>query len=206
MRRATAIVTTFTLFVLPIILLMVDVVPVAQRHWVLIAVVGAVAVVARYHRWSWRDLGCRVDTVRTAVIPYAILATIGAAFVVAIASMSGRAVRLNWWLAPHVWGLFLPISIAQEFLYRSVLIPLLRRIHRASWFVIGVNAALFAFMHVLFPDPQFVLPMTFLAGTAFAALWLRWPNLWLASAVHAVMNLSFVLFCFGGYETSCLRL
>src|SRR3989338_2481571 len=172
MRRSTDIVTVPALFVLPIVLLMSDVVPVAQRHWVLVAVVGAVAAVVWGNRWSWRDLGCRADNVYRAIIPYTIFAAVGVVFVIAIANMSGRTVRAQWWFAPHFWGLFLQISIAQEFLYRSVLVPFLQRIHRASWFVIGANAVLFAFMHVIFPDPQFVLPMTLLAGAALTWMWL----------------------------------
>jgi membrane protease YdiL (CAAX protease family) len=205
MRRATAIVTILTLFMLPVAVLMTGVIPIVQRFWVLIVVVGSAVVVARSTRWSWRELGCRTDNVRAALVPYAIVAAIGVVVVITIASLSGRVVRSDWWFAPHFWGLFLPISIAQEFLYRSVLVPLLQRIHRAPWFVVSANATLFAFLHVLFPDLRFILPMTFFAGAVLTWTWLRWPNVWLASAVHVILNIVFTLFCFGGFETSCIH-
>ena len=51
----------------------------------------------------------------------------------------------------------------------------------------------------------FVLPLAFLGGIAFAALWLRWLNLWIASAAHVMLNAAFTLFCFGGFDGSCRR-
>jgi hypothetical protein len=89
-----ALLAIIALFIFPIALLIADVIPIAQRFWVLIAVVGAAAIVARSNRWSWRDLGCRADNVRSAVIPYTLFAAVGVVLVIAVAGANGRQVML----------------------------------------------------------------------------------------------------------------
>ncbi|MDO8599393.1 MAG: CPBP family intramembrane metalloprotease [bacterium] len=195
-----------TIFALPFALVWGGVVPVDLRRW-LYAAAGVVAFgVVLQSGLSLRDLGFRWDNARAAALPYALFAIVGAAAIVAFALAVGRMPRAEWWLAPHfAYGIIIPISVAQEFFYRSMLVPLLQRLSHVRSFVIIVNAALFAFLHIIFPDPAIVLPSTFLAGVIFAWLWLRWPNIWIASATHIVLNAAFVLFCFGGFETSCIR-
>lgn len=205
MRRGITIAIILSIFVLPFALVWGGVVPVEYRRW-LYVVVGCIAlVVAKRERWSWRDLGFRWDNVRGALLPYAVFAIVGVAVIIAIAFGVGRTVRQQWWLAPHfAYGLLIPVSAAQELFYRALLIPLLARVHPNRVFVVLANAALFAFLHVIFPDPAIVLPVSFLGGVVFTWLWLRWPNFWLASAAHVVLNAAFTLVCFGGFDESCL--
>lgn len=203
-RTLAIVAALFALYVFPFALVWAGVMPVAYRRWLyVVAGVGAL-MLARYLRWSRRDLGIRRDNARVALRPYALFAGVGALAIVAIAIGSGRVIRSQWWLVPHfAYGLLIPVSAAQELFYRALLIPLLARIHSNRSFIIIANAALFAFLHIIFPDPLFVLPLAFLGGIAFAALWLRWPNLWLASGAHVVLNAAFTLFCFGGFDGSC---
>lgn len=195
-----------TIFVLPFALVWGGVVPVDLRRW-LYAAAGVVAFgVVVQSGLSLRDLGFRWDNARAAALPYACFAIAGAIAIVAFALAVGRTLRAEWWIAPHfAYGIIVPISVAQEFFYRSMLVPLLQRLSHARAFVIIAGAALFAFLHIIFPDPVIVLPSTFLAGVIFTLIWIRWPNIWLASATHIILNAAFVLFCFGGFETSCTR-
>ncbi|MBI4449854.1 CPBP family intramembrane metalloprotease [Candidatus Uhrbacteria bacterium] len=205
MRRGTTIGFILALFVLPFALVWGGVVPVELRRWLYVVAGIATFAIARRQHWSLRELGFRWDNARAAALPYAILAIVGATTIVAIALGTGRVVRAQWWLTPHfAYGLLIPVSAAQELFYRALLIPLLARVHPNHTFIVLINATLFAFLHVIFPDPAIVLPLSFVGGIAFTALWLRWPNLWLASAVHIILNASFTLFCFGGFETSCI--
>ena len=205
MRRTSTAIVTLLIFVLPFALVWGGVVPVEVRWW-LYAVAGAVAfAVVRRVGLSWRDLGFRWDNTRAAWLPYAALAVLGVAAIVIVARVAGRVPRAEWWLAPHfAYGLLIPVSVVQEFFFRGLLIPLLQRVNQRRWFVITADASLFAFLHVIFPDPASVLPLSFLGGIVFAWLWLRWPNIWLASAAHVVLNAAFVLFCFGSFEMSCM--
>ena len=202
--RTRAVVQIVVLFVFPIALIASGVVPVSQRFWVLLAVVAVVASIVVRDPLLWSAMGVRTGNLRSAVVPYTALAIVGVVVVVVVAAFAGRSPRMNWWASPHFWGIFFIISAAQEFLYRGFLISKLKDIVRSSILVIVVDATLFALLHVIFPDPALVLPMSFLAGLALAALWLRWPNLLLASVAHAVLNVSFVMYCFGSFATSCM--
>lgn len=204
MRRGTAIAIIFIIFVLPFALVWGGVVPVEYRRW-LYAIVGLAAFAIARRQWTWRELGFRWDNARAAVLPYAAFAIVGAIAIIAVSLAIGRSPRTTWWLAPHFrYGLLLPISAAQELFYRSILIPILQRIVPVRWFVILADAALFAFLHIIFPDPWIVMPVTFIGGILFTAIWLRYPNFWLASVAHVALNAVFVLFCFGSIERSCL--
>lgn len=206
MRRASVMTTILVLYLLPFALVAGGVVPVELRRW--LYVVGGIAafVIVRHARLSWRDFGFRWDNARAALVPYAAFALLGATGIVAVALASGRVPRAEWWLAPHFrYMLLIPVSAAQEFFYRGMLMPMLAVVTQRRWVIILLNAALFAFLHIIFPDPLIVLPLSFLGGAVFAALWLRWPNIWLASAAHVVLNASFVLFCFGSFDGICVR-
>lgn len=206
MRRSSAITAIIALYVLPFALVMGGAVPVDLRRW--LYVVGGIAafVIVRYARLSWRDFGFRWDNARAALLPYAAFAVLGAMGIVAVAIGSGRVPRVEWWLAPHFrYGLLIPVSAAQEFFYRGMLMPLLAVVTPRRGVIILLNAALFAFLHIVFPDPATVLPLSFLGGLVFAALWLRWPNIWIASAAHIVLNAAFTMFCYGGFDGSCVR-
>lgn len=203
MRRGVLVGAIAAIYILPFALVAGGVVPVEFRRW-LYVLAGVVALgVAWRVGLSLRSLGIRWDNVRIAWLPYAVFAVVGIPAIVAVALADGRHVREAWWTQAHFQGIFIPVSLAQELFYRSILIPLLALLTNRRWVIILANATLFAFLHIIFPDPVVVLPLTFLAGLVFAALWLRWPNLWLASAAHVVLNVAFTLFCFGGFDGSC---
>ncbi len=206
MRRWTVALAILSCFVLPFAFVIGGVIPVDQRRW-WYALAGLLALgVARWTGASLRDLGFRGGNARAAVLPYTAFALLGAVVIVVVAVSIGRVPRTSWWLVPHFrYGILIPVSAAQEFFYRGLLTVLLQRLTASPSAIIVANASLFAFLHTIFPEPAVVLPLSFLGGFVFTALWLRLPNLWLASAAHAVLNFVFVLFCFGSFETSCTR-
>lgn len=205
MQKRCAVFTVVTLFVLPFAFVAVGVIPVDVRRWVyVIAGILAIGVVMR-ERWTLRDLGFRWDTARPSAIAYGLVTLIAVTLIVAVSFALDRVPRPEWWLVPHFrYGFFLPISAAQELFYRSILMLLLRRISTTPIFLILANASLFAFLHVIFPDPWFVIPGTFALGVVLAWLWIRYPNFWIASLAHTFMNAVFVLFCFGSFDRSCI--
>ena len=64
----------------------------------------------------------------------------------------------------------------------------LMRAFKSPIFIICINAAVFAFMHVIYLNSIFVLPMTFIAGIGFAWMYYRYKNLILISVSHTVLN------------------
>jgi membrane protease YdiL (CAAX protease family) len=47
---------------------------------------------------------------------------------------------------------------------------------------------LFAWMHATYPDPLLSVSVTFPAGLGLAAMSVRYPDMWLVRASHAVLN------------------
>ena len=84
--------------------------------------------------------------------------------------------------------LFIPISVLQEIIFRGVLMNFLIKAFSNPIFIIGLNAAVFAFMHVIYLNSVFVLPFTFIAGIGFAWMYLKYKNLILISVAHTILN------------------
>lgn len=101
-----------------------------------------------------------------------------------------------WYRDMHLLFFFIPISIAQEFLYRSFLMRELSSLHLSFFSVILVNTFLFTFLHVIYGSLSFVLPMTFVAGIGFAWMFKKYPNFYLISLSHALLNFTAVLYTF----------
>jgi len=65
---------------------------------------------------------------------------------------------------------------------------MLRRVFVNPWFIIILNAALFALMHVIYLNAMFVIPVTFIAGLGFAWMYYKYKNLVLISISHTILN------------------
>jgi membrane protease YdiL (CAAX protease family) len=95
---------------------------------------------------------------------------------------------LNWWKNAKFLLLFIPLSVLQEVIFRGVLMNMLRRVFTNPVFIIGLNASLFALMHVIYLNSAFVLPVTFIAGVGFAWMYYKYQNLVLISISHTILN------------------
>ena len=95
------------------------------------------------------------------------------------------------------------LSFLQELCFRGYLVKKLELVFDSVGLRILVNALLFAWMHVIYPDPLFSMAITFLAGLGFAAMYVAYPNMWLVAASHAVLNCVGTLYCFLNLAASC---
>jgi membrane protease YdiL (CAAX protease family) len=112
----------------------------------------------------------------------------GVLFLVWLAAIVPHQPFLNWWKNLRFLLLFIPISVVQEIVFRGILMNMLERVFSSPIFIIAVNAAVFAFMHVIYLNSIFVLPMTFIAGVGFAWMYYKYKNLILISVSHTVLN------------------
>ena len=175
------------LFLCPIASLFFGIIPMEYRLTVIGAAGVATVVIALYRGWSPHQLGMRLDNFRKGFASYAIFTFASGAVLYASASALHME-TMPWPEIPWVLLLFIPISFAQEFMYRSFLMRELARVFASPAIVILANAALFALLHVIYGDPLVVLPITFIGGMGLALLYREYPNLWLASGSHAVLN------------------
>ncbi|MEA3398924.1 MAG: CPBP family intramembrane glutamic endopeptidase, partial [Patescibacteria group bacterium] len=87
-------------------------------------------------------------------------------------------------------------SVLQEVVFRGVLMHMLRRAFKSPFFIIILNAALFALIHILYADAKVILPLTFLAGICFSWLYYKYPNLILISISHTILNFTAMILGF----------
>ncbi len=166
------------------------------RLWLLGLIVAAVLIIVKVGDWSLFELGIRTDNFRESFWPYTVFTLVGLATIALSAQELGRKPDANWRKDKHFLGLFIPISIAQVFLYRSFLIPVLNDILPVAWFVIGAHALLFMYLHIIYPNPKVNLLLALIGGAGFGAMYYYFPNFYLASLSHMALNFIAVYYGF----------
>lgn len=137
---------------------------------------------------SFNELGLTKKYLVSGFVPYLLFTVVGVLGIRMFAREFGFEPYQNWWSNNFFLALFIPISMTQEFAYRSFLIPGLKRVFNDATTVVLVNAGLFAILHLFYPEPALVLPLAFAGGLGFATLYYLYPNFWLVSASHIILN------------------
>jgi membrane protease YdiL (CAAX protease family) len=203
--RALVALQIVALYVLPVLLIVAGLVPAAHRYWVfgLGMTVPLAEMVAA--RWSPRRLGLRLDTLAAYAPAYAAFTAILVAGTLLLAWLLGRTPAghpLGRWDATLVAGV-VALSFLQELCFRGYLMAKLGAVLDGTAPKVVANAALFAWMHAIYPDPLLSVAATFPVGLGFAAMFARYPNLWLAGASHAVLNCVGTAYCFVNLGEAC---
>lgn len=175
------------LYLIPILLLYFKVLPSSFRIPILIFVALMMYGIARYEKWNNEDFGIQKDW-KKYFWPYFIFTIIGVIFLFLVEEFEIGKPFLNWWTNLKFLLLFIPLSVIQEIIFRGVLMNMLRRVFLNPWFVIILNASVFALMHVIYLNAIFVIPVTFIAGIGFAWVYYKYPNLILISISHTILN------------------
>lgn len=194
--KEIALLEVLFFFVLPIVLLYFNIIPVTGRIPVLLTFSVLIYGVMRREKWTREDLGLHKKMSNKSIRLYSIATLVAFIGIFLLARKLGMQGTLEWWKHPHFLFLFAIVSFAQEFAFRGFLLPVLKRIFSSIPLVIIVNAALFAFMHVIYPFPVIGLPFAFLAGIFFAVLYYKRQDLILVSISHAILNFVTVYFGF----------
>lgn len=142
----------------------------------------------------YKDIGLRTDNIRTALIPYGLFTLVGAFFIVILALIMNKQPLPFWWTNPHQQGFFLVVSIAQEFIFRSLIQTQLQKLITPAKAILVV-AILYSGAHIFWMDPL-ILFLTFMAGLGWGYLWWKYPNLYLISVSHSIFNFLIVYFGF----------
>ena len=175
------------LYIIPTLLLYFGVVSKDLRAVLLTVIAILLFGIVRHAKWSYYDMGIERDFMKD-IIPYSLVTLGGVLFLVWLAQIVPHEPFLNWWKNLRFLLLFIPISILQEIVFRGILMNMLRRAFSNPIFIIILNAALFAFMHVIYLNSMFVLPVTFIAGVGFAWMYYKYKNLILISVSHTILN------------------
>ena len=174
-------------FIIPIILIITGVIPIEYRIIVLSVVVSALFIILIAEKWTLRMLGFRMPT-KKEMLGYTIFTFVGVIAISQLGAHIGTSTVTIWWQQPHFLYLFFIVSVLQELAYRGYLMPALASVERSPLAIILTNAVLFAFLHAIFPNYLTNLPLAFVGGIAFAAIYYKYPNLVLIMLSHAVLN------------------
>lgn len=139
-------------------------------------------------KMSLQELGFSNKNFKKALVPYLLFTAVGVWGIKFFAKEFDFVPLVNWQTNSLFLLLFIPISVFQEFAYRSFLIPSLKKVFKDATTVILVNAGIFAVLHVFYPDQALILPLVFAGGLGFATLYYIYPNFYLVSAAHIVLN------------------
>jgi membrane protease YdiL (CAAX protease family) len=175
------------LYIIPVLLLYFKILPGNLRFMMLFGVAVLLFGIVKHSKWTYADMGIHKDFMKD-IIPYSIFTVGGVLFLFWLSQIVPHNPFLEWWENAKFLILFIPISILQEIVFRGILMNMLERTWKNVYFIIVLNAAVFAMMHVIYLNSVFVLPMTFIAGIGFAWMYYQYKNLPLISAAHTILN------------------
>ncbi|MES2416126.1 MAG: CPBP family intramembrane glutamic endopeptidase [Patescibacteria group bacterium] len=183
----------FLIFVLPIILLYLNILPKEARVFILILACLLIYAIIKKEKYTLQDLGISVHTFKKYLIPYLCLMTLSVIVIISYSERLEMEPQPQWWTKPHFLFLFLVVSFLQEFAYRSFLVLKLKQVFGDRLGIVLINALLFTLLHIIYPIPQVMLPLAFIGGLAFTVIYMKYPNLFLISLTHSVLNFVAVL-------------
>lgn len=175
------------LYLIPTLLIYFNVIHNDFRVLTLFGIAIVLLGIVKHSHWSYRDMGIHNEFMRD-IVPYSIFTVGGVFFLIWLAKIVPHEPFLNWWTNLKFLLLFIPLSFIQEIVFRGILMNMLRRVFSSPVFIISLNAAVFAFLHVIYLNSMFVLPMTFIAGIGFAWMYYQYKNLILISISHTILN------------------
>lgn len=196
--RTDALVEITYLFVVPVLLVYLDIIPIEGRALVLLLVSLIIFRIMRHERWTKSMMGLSGLFRLKAVFVYAAITMVG---VVAI-RLYGEALGfepLNLFDLSQSLQLllfFIPLSVLQEVAYRGFLSERLKSVSQRRTVRVFISTILFTFLHIIYPFPQIMLPLAAVGGVVFALVYEAYPDLLLVSFMHMAFNFTAVLFGF----------
>jgi hypothetical protein len=176
------------LYVVPVVLLLVDVIPFSLRFVVLLAMAGLLFVIERLRRRDWHELGFRKDNLRRSLRANTYLSV---GFGLAI----GLGAILHGFPGSSIHGftLFYPFYVlisspSQEYLFRSVIFCEMNRsgiTGRRSQVLL--STAIYTFPHTIYHSASTVIVVAFI-GLIWGAIYYRLPNWYGVALSHSVLG------------------
>lgn len=159
-----------------------------NRQWIFLPTLLAITYLIFSERYTFYKLGFRFDNLSYSLFPYLIFSLIGLIASVLVAKYLNKKPVKMWWKISHFRTGFITLSFLQELVYRGYLIPKLETIFSSVVTIVLVNSLIFAFIHIIYPNNIRNLVLTFVCGLFFASLYYYYPNLYLITVSHSVLN------------------
>ena len=202
MTEQTVLLQILLIFIIPVVLAYLGIIPVKIRLWLFLILFFLVIGVSYFERMSFDELGIRWDNFYESLVPYLLLTILGVTLIIIVAKLLNKNIHPRWWENPHFQFMFIFLSIAQEFMYRGFLMLKLELVISSVFFVVILNTLIYMFLHIIYPNKASNLSLTFLGGLAFATVYYYYPNLILISISHAILNFFAVLYGLVGFGSA----
>lgn len=205
-RMRTRIAIQHSLFLLLCIalpiLLYFNIIPAHFKYYLLFIALFYIGLDIYVHHIPLRRLGIYTRITVRAVALYALVA-IGGIVVAYSFAFHFHTPRINVFTTPSLLYTFLFSSFFQELIYRSYLFYVLKQFSRNPMWIIGVSAILFSFLHIIFTPLSISIPITLLLGLSIGIAYYYYPNLFLATCSHAILNVFVSYLCLFSGEQLC---
>ncbi len=175
-------------YILPVVLLLVGIVPFSQRFTVLLVMAVFVLVLERARGRDWRELGFRTDNLRQSlVVNVAVIVVLGACILTAMVLGGVKSPATTSSAAFYVFYVLIS-SPSQEFLFRSVVFTEMNHIGiKSGWWQIPLSTVIYVFPHLIYKNWSTIIVVAFI-GTLWAFIYRRYPN-WVGVALsHAALG------------------
>lgn len=184
------------LFIVPVVLIYVDIIPHSWRLLVLLGVLILIWGIIRYQHWTKAQLGLANPFRFKAIVSWSIFTIVGVVAIIFFAKQFDFTPLnlLNWSESYRLILFFIPISVLQEIAYRAFLTERLKEFSFSLFHRTLLNAVLFALLHIIYPYAAITLPVAFVGGFIFSLIYERHPDLVLACIAHCFLNFTAVLF------------
>ncbi|MBI5037794.1 MAG: CPBP family intramembrane metalloprotease [Candidatus Kerfeldbacteria bacterium] len=187
----------------PLLLIATGIIPHRFRWHVLGMVCIAAVVITIAREQTWFDIGIRSDTLVPAAIGYGIFVIVGYAAIRWYSSRLGLSKAENWKSDSHFRYLFIPISLAQQFVFMSFTLTRLKEVLGIGWLAIIMSVIIFTLAHAGYGNWRVQLLLALVGGAGFSVLYYFFPNLIIASLAHMALNLIAVYY--GFFTTTASR-
>ncbi len=175
------------LYILPILLLYYKIIPGNMRLFMLFSITLVQLGIIHRAKWTFRDVGIFGDFLKDWKV-YTLFTLCGVLFLYYFNYIFPHEPFDGWYKNTKFLLFFIPISIVQEVVFRGVLMNMLKKAFNNKFFIILLNASIFALIHIIYLHASFILPLTFIGGIAFSWIYYKYPNLILVSISHCILN------------------
>lgn len=187
-KRRVLFVILLLSYCLPAFLLWVKVIPFDFRFQTLVAMTVAMIGYTVIRKFTFKDLGFRLDTLRGSLTWTACLLVVAITVLgVLYAANLLREPTLMAGSGFYVFYVFVS-SPSQEFLCRSTMFAEMKRaeITRPLLQVL-ISAATYCFLHIVYDD-WITMSVTLLLGTLWGIIYYKYPNFWGVALSHAILG------------------
>jgi membrane protease YdiL (CAAX protease family) len=180
-------------YVIPVLLILDGIIPVAYRFHTLVTMTVVVAVVARWLGMSRPALGLHLHQLAPALFWNGLLSLLFVVvLVVAYTQGAIRPPTVPQWKLFFIFYVFVS-SPCQEFLYRGFLFALMERAGlRGLATQVVLSSVLYSFLHLFYRD-WLTMAVTLLMGVVWGLIYARYRNLWPVMGSHAVLGVVSIL-------------